>query len=387
MLALVEEWATCPFSSTRSRRLPLFSADERRTASFVLRVRPAVRRKAISQVPVKAAVKAISYYLPPRTESNVDLSREFPEWSPEKIGEKTGIHARHIADERVCSSDLAFESARLLFARHGVKPADIDFILLCTQSPDYFLPTTACLLQERLGISRTSGALDFNLGCSGYIYGLSLAKGLVETEQARNVLLITAETYSKFISPLDKSVRTIFGDASAATLIAASETGSIGPFVFGTDGRGAEHLIVKTGGMRQRHGSAASAAQAPDEFGNIRSDEYLHMNGQEILTFTLRVVPQAVQTLRQNAGLPPDLIDYYVFHQANKYILDLLRRKLNIEPEKFCEYLTDCGNTVSSTIPIALHELIRSGRVHESSRVMLVGFGVGLSWGATIITL
>jgi len=239
---------------------------------------------------MKAAIKAISYYLPPRIETNLEISREFPEWSADKIAEKTGIFERHIADEGVCASDMGAESAKLLFTEHGIDPHDVDFILFCTQSPDYFLPTTACLLQDRLGIPQTAGALDFNLGCSGYVYGLALAAGLVETRQARSVLLITAETYSKFISPEDKTVRSLFGDAAAATLVAASETGSVGPFVFGTDGRGGEHLIVKTGGLRHRQAAAGKAAVV-DEFGNVRRDNCLYMNGPEILVFTLRIVP------------------------------------------------------------------------------------------------
>jgi 3-oxoacyl-[acyl-carrier-protein] synthase-3 len=281
---------------------------------------------------------------------------------------------------------LGFESSQRLFAEHGVQPADIDFILLCTQSPDYFLPTTACLLQERLGIPRTAGALDFNLGCSGYVYGLGLAAGLIETGQARNVLLITAETYSKFISPRDKSVRSIFGDAAASTLVAASETGSVGPFVYGTDGSGGKHLIVKTGGMRQRQ-PVAQASEVVDEYGNVRDDNCLFMNGSEIFGFTLKAVPQVVEGLRQRSGLGDDLVDYYVFHQANKYMLDTLRKKLKIAPEKFCECYAGCGNTVSSTIPIGLYHAIKNGRVLAGNRVMLVGFGVGLSWAGCMIQL
>ena len=335
---------------------------------------------------MSAAIKAISYCLPPKIETKEDLSREFPEWSAERIGLKTGIDERHIVDENVCSSDLGFESSQRLFAENDVKPSEIDFILLCTQSSDYFLPTTACLLQDRLGIPQTAGALDFNLGCSGFIYGLALAKGLIETGQAQNVLLITAETYSKFISPRDKSVRSIFGDAAASTLVSASEGGSVGPFTFGTDGSGGKHLIVKTGGMRQRQ-PFAMGTESVDEFGNVRDENCLYMNGPEILNFTLRVVPSLVASLRKKSSLNEDQIDYHIFHQANKYMLDLLRKKLGIAPEKFCEHLAGSGNTVSATIPIALHHAIKSGRVRRGHRLMLVGFGVGLSWAGCMVQL
>ena len=197
-----------------------------------------------------AYINAISYYLPERVYSNQDLVKEFPEWSVEKVASKIGISERHIVDEKECSSDMAFKAATKLFAEHSINPNDIDFILLCTQSPDYFLPTTACILQTRLGVPTTAGALDFNLGCSGYVYGLSLAKGLICSGAAQNILLLTAETYSKYMHPKDKGNRTIFGDGASATLISTHGFASIQNFSFGTDGRGAENLIVKTGANR-----------------------------------------------------------------------------------------------------------------------------------------
>ena len=200
-----------------------------------------------------ASIAAIEYHLPERSVSTAELSAEFPEWSVEKIDGKTGIHERHIAAPGECASDLAVAAAGKLFASGACAPADIDYVLFCTQSPDYFLPTTACGIQDRLGIPTASGALDFNLGCSGFIYGLGLAEGLIATGQARRVLLLTAETYSKFIHPRDRSVRTIFGDAAAATLLSAVDTEQplLGPFLYGTDGKGSPNLIVPSGGMRR----------------------------------------------------------------------------------------------------------------------------------------
>src|ERR1039458_9298547 len=189
---------------------------------------------------MQASISAIEYYLPGNTVSTEDLSAQVPEGSVAKMDEKPGIRNRHIAAPDECSSDLAVAAARQLFASGACRPEDIDFILLCTQSPDYFLPTTACLIQDRLGIPTTAGALDFNLGCSGFIYGLGLAQGLIASGQASKVLLLTAETYSKFMNPSDRSVRTIFGDAGAATLLESrgEEHPLIGPFVYGTDGSG-----------------------------------------------------------------------------------------------------------------------------------------------------
>lgn len=331
-------------------------------------------------------VKAIEYVLPEHVLSTAELSAEFPEWSVEKIDAKTGIAERHIAAPEECASDLAVRAARKLFESGACQPADIDFVLLCTQSPDYFLPTTACLVQDRLGIPTTAGALDFNLGCSGFVYGLGLAQGLIASGQASNVLLLTAETYSKFIHPKDRSVRTIFGDASAATLVSAtaSDVTALGPFVYGTDGRGGENLIVPAGGMRTPR-SSETAVVTEDEQGNGRSLDHIAMNGAEIFTFTLSAVPASVQALLDKAGITQNEVDLFVFHQANRYMLDHLRKRMKIPEEKFLVRMSHCGNTVSSTIPIALKHAAQEGQLRDGMTLVLVGFGVGYSWGATLV--
>jgi 3-oxoacyl-[acyl-carrier-protein] synthase-3 len=333
-----------------------------------------------------AAISAIEYYLPETTVSTAQLSAEFPEWSVEKIDNKTGIYERHVAGPDECSSDLAVAATRKLFDSGVCRPEDIDYVLLCTQSPDYFLPTTACLVQDRLGIPTTAGALDFNLGCSGYIYGLGLAEGLIATGQASKVLLLTAETYSKFLHPRDKSVRTIFGDAAAATLLTAvdSEQPLLGPFIYGTDGKGAPNLIVPTGGMRRAR-TAETAITAEDESGNVRSQDSLFMDGAEIFNFTLSAVPKSVNTLLERAGLTLDQIDLFIFHQANKYMLEHLRKRIKIPAEKFLVSMAHCGNTVSSTLPIVLNHAAAEGQLKSGATIMLVGFGVGYSWGATLL--
>ena len=318
-------------------------------------------------------IAAIEYYLPERVLTTADLASQFPEWSVEKIDQKTGISERHISAPGECSSDLAVAAAQKLFTSGACRPDEIDYILLCTQSPDYFLPTTACLIQDRLGIPTSAGALDFNLGCSGYIYGLGLAEGLIATGQASNILLLTAETYSKFLRPEDKSVRTIFGDAAAATWVRAAPEPSIGPFVYGTDGKGGEHLIVRNGGMRGLDDDAEPGSG------------HLFMDGAEIFHFTLAAVPESVNGLLEKAGMSLDEVDLFVFHQANRYMLEHLRKRMKIAPEKFQISMADCGNTVSSTIPIALYHALQDGKLRSGQLAMLVGFGVGLSWGATLV--
>ena len=329
---------------------------------------------------MKACIQGIESYLPADIVTNADLNRRYPEWSVDRIAQKTGIEQRHIAASDEHASDLAFHAAQKLFASGVCTAAEIDYILLCTQSPDYVLPTTACLLQQRLGIGQNAGALDFNLGCSGYLYGLGIAHGLISTEQARKVLLLTAETYSKYLDPGDRSSVTIFGDGAAATLIvAAPDDGALlrPAYVYGTDGAGADHLIVRGGASRKQESTATLSASGC---------EPLWMNGPEIFHFTLRVVPDCVRNLLQKAGMQVADVDLFVFHQANKYMLDHLRKKLEIPEDRFYLSLASCGNTVSSTIPIALESACREGRINAGSKVMLVGFGVGLSWGATLLT-
>lgn len=336
--------------------------------------------------PVRATIKHIEFYLPEKVLSNADLSAEFPDWPVEKIEEKTGIVERRIAAQGECSSDLGAAAAQKLFATGVCVPSDIDFILFCTQSPDHFLPTTACTLQRRLGIPTTAGALDFNLGSSGYVYGLALAQGLIESGLSKKLLFLTAETYSKFMHPADKSVRTVFGDAGAATLLTAVENSesALGPFVFGTDGSGARDLIVPTGGMRTPR-TAESAVSKPDASGNLRSEDNLFMNGGEIFAFTLREVPRLVDQLLERAGRNKDDIGLFVFHQCNKYMLDVLRKRLKIPPERFYVHLQECGNTVSCTLPIALKAAESEGRLKAGDLIMLVGFGVGYSWAGTLV--
>jgi 3-oxoacyl-[acyl-carrier-protein] synthase III len=333
-----------------------------------------------------AALRAIEFHLPDATLSTAQLAAEFPEWTVAKIDAKTGIHCRHLASPQECASDLAVTAAKKLFDSGACDPQDVDYILLCTQSPDYFLPTTACLLQERLGIPTTAGALDFNLGCSGFIYGLGLAEALVCSGQAKRILLLTAETYSKFLNSRDRSVRTIFGDAAAATLLSASDSTVplLGPFVYGTDGSGGPNLIVPAGGMRCPR-SEETALEKEDDQGNVRAANELYMNGPEVFNFTLERVPETVRRLLEKSALALEQVDLFVFHQANSYMLDHLRKRLGIPQEKFVIAMGDCGNTVSSTIPIALKHVALSRRLTPGMSVMAVGFGVGYSWGAAMV--
>lgn len=331
---------------------------------------------------MNAYIKAISYYLPEEVLTNEALVSEFPEWTVEKVAGKVGVTERHIAAENETAADMGTKAAEKLFTEHNIDRSVVDFLLFCTQSPDYYLPTSACLIQERLGLSTHVGALDFNLGCSGYVYGLSLAKGLIAGGMAKNVLLITSETYSKHMHPRDKGNRTIFGDAAAATLVSTEGFAVIGNFSLGTDGRGAENLIVRKGAMRQAN---ALNDLEFDESGNPKSSDFLFMDGGEIFNFTSEAVPVLVEDVLNKNELQQNEINLFVFHQANKYMMNYLRKLIDIDQEKFYIHLEKVGNTVSSTIPIALYEAGKEDKLNGN--ILLAGFGVGYSWGGVVLKI
>jgi 3-oxoacyl-[acyl-carrier-protein] synthase-3 len=321
-----------------------------------------------------SAIGPIAVHLPERVEDIDQLAAEFPRWDIQTIYAKTGIRARHIAAPDECASDLGVAAAEKLFREHGIDRSSIDFLLFCTQTPDYALPTTACLMQDRLGLPTSIGALDFNLGCSGFVYGLALADGMIQSGLARRVLLITAETYSKYISPVDRSLRTIFGDGAAATLVEASQIPSIGSFELGTDGRGASSLMVIGQGARKPE-------QAIQPHKRKRWPSSLYMDGPELVKFTLEVVPPMVERLFCKSGWTRENLDYYLVHQATAFMLNHIRDRMKIGPEKTPEAIEMIGNTVSSTIPILIDELRTAGRLKPGMKSLMISFGVGLSWG------
>lgn len=331
----------------------------------------------------EAAVKAISVYLPEGVLDNAELVRQFGTWTENKIYGKTGVSERRVVgDEKV--SDLAAAAGERLFEEHGIDRGSIDFLLLCTECPDYFLPATACIVQNRLGLRKDAGALDYNLGCSGFIYGLALAKGLVLGGMARRVLLITAETITRTIHPQDKSTRTLFGDAAAATLVESSAERGIGEFVLGTDGSGAERLIIPAGAWA-RPSSPETRVETKNKWGNVRTLENLYMDGPEILKFSMEVAPDCMNDTLERNGTSLEGLRLVVLHQASHMMLVKLRELLAIPEEKFVFNIEKYGNTVSSTIPIALYDSMRSGRLGKGDSVLVMGFGVGLSWGGTVL--
>ncbi|MCK6648938.1 MAG: ketoacyl-ACP synthase III [Bacteroidia bacterium] len=335
---------------------------------------------------MKAKIKAISYYLPEDQLSNSDLCSLFPNLTEADIYKKTGIRKRHITPEGVVGSDLGYFAAEKFFDEHNYDRSQIDYLIFCTEGLDYKGPVTACVLQERLKLNNSIGAIDVPYGCTGFVYCLSVAKGLIESGQAKNVLAITSDIPSTVIHPDDYDLRMIFGDAGAATLITIDETNTsgLGSFTFGTDGAGAENLIVKRSGTRDP--ANATWFKEHEAVGGLPYGR-MEMNAVEIFTFALRVVPPMIDEILTKNSLKKEDIDLFIFHQANGFLLSVLRRKLKIEEDKFFNYIEEVGNTVSVTIPIALYEAIKQGKAKKGDKILIAAFGIGLSWTGTIITL
>lgn len=331
-----------------------------------------------------ARISAIEYALPARTVSNEEIGSMHPEWRMSEVAHRTGVLRRHVAGPEETALDLAETACRKLLSRLDYAPSGVQGILFCTQTPDYVMPPNACLLQHRLGLPTSVAALDFSLACSGYVYGLLLAKSMIAAGAMDSVLLVTADTYSKLISPQDRGPYTLFGDGAAASLVEAAATG-ISEFVVGTDGSQAGCFIVPAGGARMPR-SAATDDLVADRSGNRRSQEQIRMDGTGVLAFVEREIPSAVRTLLGRAGVSFADVDLVVLHQASQLASDYLSRALGIPPEKLFGNIAHLGNTVSASIPIALRDAEAQGRLLRGQRVLIVGFGVGLSWGACLLT-
>jgi 3-oxoacyl-[acyl-carrier-protein] synthase-3 len=324
-----------------------------------------------------------SYHQPKKIYSNQDFFKEFPESIGASL-EKTGVVSRAVADKSEVSSDLALAAAEKLIEQENIDRSRIGLLVYCSADFDYYTPATACVLHGKLDLPSSCGAMDLTLGCSAYIYALSAIKGMMETNGIENALLLTASTLTRLIHPKDRSNRFLFGDAGSATLISNKQEGSIGPFVFGTDGKGFEKIMVRDGYLRHPY-TNASWIDRKDEFGNVTNDGSFFMDGLNVFLFSVRVVPKMIAEVLAKASMKQDEIDLFIFHQPNVFLNETLRKKMNIPEEKFVHCMDKFGNTVQATIPIAISESIRNGRLKPGMNVLLAGFGVGLSWAATIV--
>lgn len=332
-----------------------------------------------------SGIVATTFSLPDQTLTYEELETRFGPDVMRKVFAGSGIRNRRVAPGDVCGSDLAYDAACRLIEEQQIDRSGVDLLVFCTQSPDYVLPSTACVLHHRLGLKRDCASFDINLGCSQYVYALAVVHGLISSGVASRALVLTGDTMSRTLHPMDRSVVPLLGDAGSASLVSQVPDGQgfLG-FELGTDGSGYEYLMVPAGGFRMPL-SPETAREETDADGNVRSRQHLYMNGAAIFHFAISVVPGAVQRLLARAGMTVDDVDLFLFHQANKYMLDYLLRKLKVPSEKAHFYLEDIGNTSGSSVPIVLTDAWRVGRVKPGALVLMVGFGVGLSWAATLV--
>ncbi len=331
-------------------------------------------------------IKEIEYFLPINKKTNEDLQKENPEWDVEKVAAKTGIYSRHIAGEDETALDLAIKAVEKLFAKTSVKKEDIDGIIFCTQSPDYLMPSNSFLIHERFDFDKSIWAFDYNLACSGYVYGLCIARGFIETGMAKNIMLITSDTYSKYIHEKDRSTINLFGDGAAVTIVSKTDSDEVGIIDASLSSSGKEYksFYIPSGGSRIPR-SKTSKEEIKDRSGNIRHSENIHMNGFAVWKFISRIVPQQIQEILRNNNLTIDDVDFLGFHQASKLTLDSLAKALKISNDKIYTNLEKIGNTVSSSIPIALKDAMEEKKLKRGDLIVLSGFGVGLSWGTILM--
>jgi 3-oxoacyl-[acyl-carrier-protein] synthase-3 len=326
----------------------------------------------------------IACAVPETVRTVFDYAKQFGEKEVLKISQSTGVKQWHVAPENICTSDLCHASADKLLSDLGWERESIDLLVFITQGPDYDLPATGCTLQHRLGLSKNCAAFDINLGCSAYPYGIWLIGHLLSSGNLNRALLLVGDTASKSVSDLDRSASLLFGDAGAATAIERCEDQNPMAFVLGTDGAGAKNLIIPAGGFRYRRNDS-SAIPRERENGNIRSDEQLFMNGAEIFTFTLREVNPMLKAVISEAGWVSDEIDAFVLHQANKFIIEYLAKRMKLPIDKVPMSLENYGNTSSASIPITMLVKLGDRLRRESLKIVMAGFGVGYSWAACTI--
>lgn len=303
-----------------------------------------------------------------------------------KVVASTGVKARHVAPAQVCASDLCQAAAERLLAALGWARESIDLLVFVTQTPDYVLPASACSLHGRLGLSKSCAAFDVNLGCSGYVYGLSIVGAHLQSGAAKRALLLVGDTISKLVSSEDRSVAYLFGDAGSATALEYSSDAAPIRFITGSDGTGAAHLEVPAGMFRKPSSEQTRMATAR-QGGNVRSDEHLAMNGPEIFNFTIREVPPMISGAMASASWTADDVDGFVLHQANRFMLDYLVKRMKLPPAKVAFALESFGNTSSASIPVAICDALRGRLLQGPAKLVLAGFGVGFSWASAAVQL
>jgi len=328
-------------------------------------------------------IKAMSACVPPGVVDNRDLGYLIPEEEINKTINNIGIEQRRIADADVTASDLCYKAARQLMDDNGIDPASIDVLLFMSQTPDYRIPATSCLLQHRLGLPRETMCFDISLGCSGYLYALSTAFAYASMQGINRVLLLDGETFSKIVNRRDKVDWPLYGDAGTATLVEKGDYGT-STFMLNTDGSGEDVLKVHAG---MRHPiTADSCVEREREDGNIRTELEVFMDGMDVFNFAISKVPKSIKLLLQQTNRTIDDVDYLIFHQANRFMMDFFVKKLKISPEHVPYCIGKYGNTSSASVPLTIVSEL-AGKLDGEHTVVMSAFGAGLSWGSAMVAM
>jgi 3-oxoacyl-[acyl-carrier-protein] synthase-3 len=330
-------------------------------------------------------IAGVANAVPKRFRTVRDEAGQFPGENIDKIGVATGVATRHVS-ETLRAVDLGEVAIRQVLSALDWEPASVDMLMVVTQTPDYWLPANSCLLQARAGLSDECMALDMNLGCSGFVYGLAQASAMLSSTGKKRALLVAGDTSSHFVSPQDKATLFLFGDAVSAVALELDPDAPPIHFALGTDGRGAPLLMIPAGGFRCP-ATAENAVRTPRESGNIRSDQDIAMNGAEVFAFSLRRVPAVVQKILSTANWQAGEVDHFIFHQANSMMLKVLGKRLGIPEAKLPFSLDKYGNTASASIPLTISHALSGALSGEARKLLLVGFGVGFSWGAAAVQI
>ena len=328
-------------------------------------------------------VSALTAAVPANTIINEEYTEHFDKQAASEIVEKTGIKERRFAPGGMCSSDLCYAAAEKLFAENNISRDEIDLVIFISQTPDYRMPATSVLLQDRLGLPKSTGAFDLNLGCSAFVYGLSVAFGYAQQETIRKILILNGETRSRVYSPKDRTTAFIFGDAAAAALVEKGERFGESYFSINSDGSRSSLIKADAGGYRNPTSEETLKEKVVDEHGNIRTDEHGYMNGADVFNFAIREVPSDIKKTLEFSGVEKSDIDYFVFHQANNYMNSYLAKKMKLEKSKVPGCLEQFGNTSSVSIPLTIATQLKDQP--DRNRLLLCGFGVGMSWATGIL--
>lgn len=329
-------------------------------------------------------ITAMAAAVPKQIINNYEYTEYFPADQVKEVVDKVGIYERRFADENTCSSDLCFAAAEKLFEDNNIDRSEIDLLIFISQTPDYRMPATSITLQHRLGLPGSCIAFDINLGCSAFMYGLSVAYGMMQGGHIRKALILDGETRSKVYSPKDRRSAFIFGDAGVAALIECNEKFGKSYFSLNSDGSRADLIMIKGGGYRHMSSIETLQEKVVDEYGNIRSDEHGYMNGGDVFNFVIREIPRDIKKTLAYANKITDSFDYIIFHQANNFINSYIAKKMKLDTSKIPSTIEKYGNTSSVSVPLTIVSELK-GKMEGNKELLMSAFGVGMTWATGIV--